>query len=145
MDLRFGGLYDGRRTKQEAVYGFGRSKLLKVRKERRDALGRLVEVVEDPGSLNYSTTYSYNTLDNLTDVTQGSQLRTFHYSSLGLLKDATNPESGLISYVYYDSGELKQRTDARGVVTDFDYDALHRIKNKTYYDATATPAMHYSY
>ena len=47
----------------------------KVRKQRVDALGRLVEVVEDPGSgpnaLNYITAYEYDALDNLTKVTQG--------------------------------------------------------------------------
>ena len=30
---------------------------------------------EDPGSLNYLTTYQYDVLDNLTQVNQGSQQR----------------------------------------------------------------------
>ena len=31
----------------------------KVGKERRDALGRLSEVIEAPNGLNYNTTYTY--------------------------------------------------------------------------------------
>ena len=59
-----------------------------VRLESRDALGRLVEVTEDPGTgkLDYDTTYAYDPLDNLTTVTHGAQTRTFVYSSLSRLR-----------------------------------------------------------
>jgi YD repeat-containing protein len=44
------------------------------RQQKVDALGRLIEVIEDPGGsplhLNYITTYAYDALDNLTEVTQ---------------------------------------------------------------------------
>jgi YD repeat-containing protein len=46
-----------------------------------DALGRVTKVVEDPNGLNYTTTYSYDALDNLVTVTQGGQTRTFSYDS----------------------------------------------------------------
>jgi len=72
----------------------------KKRKMRNDALGRLMEVVEDPDGLDYHTTYEYDPLDNLTSVAQGAQTRAFSYSSLGRLRNATNPESGTISYTY---------------------------------------------
>ena len=45
----------------------------KKRVEFRDALGRLVQVTEDPGAdpkLNYVTTYNYDPLNNLTAVFQ---------------------------------------------------------------------------
>jgi len=45
----------------------------KARKSVTDALGRLIEVYEDPAALNYQTTYAYDVLDNLTTVTQGTQ------------------------------------------------------------------------
>jgi YD repeat-containing protein len=77
-------------------------------------------------------------------VNQGAQTRTFQYTSLGRFIHATNPESGTVTYQYYDSGELKERMDARSFVTDFNYDALHRIKDKIYYDPTKTPAAHYT-
>ena len=56
-----------------------------VRVESRDALGRLLQVTEDPGGLGYTTSYRYDGLGNLTQVAQGSQVRTFVYSSLGRL------------------------------------------------------------
>ncbi len=121
----------------------------KIRWQRRDALGRLVEVVEDPnytgnpGGLNYSTMYSYDPLDNLMQVVQGAQTRTFHYSSLSRLIDATNPESGTVSYTYDDGGNLLTRTDARGITSTMTYDVLHRIKTKTYDDGT--PQVVYDY
>jgi YD repeat-containing protein len=53
----------------------------KKRKQKVDAFGRLISVTEDPLGLNYVTTYEYDVLDNLTSVTQGSQVRTLTYSS----------------------------------------------------------------
>jgi hypothetical protein len=74
----------------------------KVRVSYVDALGRLVQVVEDPSWLNYQTSYRYDTLDDLAGVCQGgtfsgttcsgTQSRTFTYSSLGRLVSAGNPE-----------------------------------------------------
>ena len=72
----------------------------KSRKSVTDALGRLIQIYEDPSGLNYLTTYTYDVLDNLTTVTQGSQTRTFAYDSLKRLTSATNPESGTVSYQY---------------------------------------------
>ncbi len=120
---------------------------LKVRKQRHDGLGRMLEVVEDPSpGLNYSTTYFYDPLDNLTQVTQGTQpSRTFNYSSLSRLRSTSNPESGSASYAYLDSGDLQTRTDARNIVTTFAYDPLHRIVSKTYSDNPTTPNVTYSY
>jgi RHS repeat-associated protein len=115
----------------------------KIRKQRRDALGRMVEVVEDPNELDYDTTYAYDPLDNLSVVTQGSQTRYFSYSSLSRLGYASNPESGVVYYTYDDSGNLTTRTDARGIVTTMTYDSLHRIESKTYNDGT--PAVSYDY
>lgn len=68
----------------------------KWRQSRSDALGRLVEVIEDPASvtcdletnsgsgLGYKTKYSYNALDNLLTVSHmvgdsAAQVRTFTY------------------------------------------------------------------
>ncbi|MFN8007240.1 MAG: RHS repeat-associated core domain-containing protein [Terriglobia bacterium] len=109
----------------------------KARKSFTDALGRLTQVIEDPGSLAYSTTYSYDVLDNLTGVSQvqpseGTQNRSFTYNSLSQLLTATNPESGTVSYTYDNDGNLQTRTDARGNVTTHVYDGIHRINSKSY-------------
>ena len=120
---------------------------LKARGEARDPLGRLVQVKEDPGALDYDTVYAYDGLGNLTQVSQGDQPpRTFQYSSLGRLLSAWNPESGSTDYTYNDAGGLLTRTDARGVVATFSYDDMHRIRTKTYSnDPQLTPSVTYNY
>jgi YD repeat-containing protein len=74
----------------------------KVRRTVYDALGRVVQVIEDPGGLNHLTNYGYDASDNLTAVSQTWQgqtaSRSFYYDSLSRLIGATNPESGHISY-----------------------------------------------
>ena len=64
----------------------------KKRKSVTDALGRLIEIYEDPTGVNYQTTYLYDVLDNLVRVTQGSQQRFFMYDSLKRLLRTRNPE-----------------------------------------------------
>ena len=115
----------------------------KARQEVRDGLGRLIQVIEDPSGLNYSTSYNYDALDNLIQVLQGVQTRTFQYSSLGKLTAAANPESGIIAYSYTDAGDMATRTDARGVVASHTYDPLRRIQTRSYSDST--PAVTYTY
>jgi RHS repeat-associated protein len=118
----------------------------KVHRETRDGLGRLTAVIEDPGGLNFSTAYAYDPLDRMTSVSQGPQIRTFRYSSLGLLKDAANPESGTISYTYTAGGDPATRTDARGITTTYSYDGLHRVLTKSYSgDGGFTPNVSYQY
>ena len=46
------------------------------------------------GNLEWETSYSYDALDNLTQINQGGQLRTFAYDAKGRLKSETTPGSG---------------------------------------------------
>jgi RHS repeat-associated protein len=119
----------------------------KTRQSYTDALGRLTSVIENPGGLNYSTTYGYDALDNLTGVAQaGSRQRSFGYDSLSRLTSATNPESGPTAYAYDNDGNAITKTDARGIVTCFGnwsgscdgsgYDQLNRVTKKTYSDGS---------
>jgi RHS repeat-associated protein len=126
----------------------------KARKSVTDALGRLVQVFEDPTGLNYETSYTYDTLDNLVKVTQGSQQRFFMYDSLKRLLRARNPEQGThaslslsdaltgnsawsIGYQYDVAGNLTQKTDTRGVVSTYVYDGLNRNTTIDYSDTAA--------
>lgn len=123
---------------------------------RTDASGRLVEVVEPVvfwgnGSVStgMATSYTYNTLGNLTQIVQGAQTRSFRYDSLGrltaqklaemnaTLNDAgTYVGSGTWSDVFsYDGrSNLISRTDARGVKTIYNYnnDPLNRLQSVSY-------------
>ena len=97
----------------------------------------------------YKTSYTYDTLSNLTGVNQpigssGGQSRSFSYSSLSRLLSATNPESGTISYQYDNNGNLTQKTDARNVTTTYGYDALNRVTERSYNDLI-TKTVTYTY
>lgn len=115
-----------------------------ARKSVSDALGRLTQVREDPNSSDFLTTYEYDALDNLTKVIQDNNPqqpqqppRVFAYDSLKRLTSATNPESGQINYQYDNNSNLTQKTDARGVVSIYVYDALNRNTTIDYSDSTS--------
>jgi RHS repeat-associated protein len=121
------------------------------RKSVSDGLGRLIEVYEDPtdsnhpNGLNYLTSYTYDVFGNLKQVNQGGQTRIFSYDSLSRLRNASNPESGLVTYTYDDNGNLSTRSDARqpSVVTTYTYDSINRLVTRSYSDGT--PAVTYGY
>jgi RHS repeat-associated protein len=134
-----------------------------------DALSRLTTVFEnDPagsGALTLKTAYTYNPLDNLLSVNQQgasgdtARYRTFAYDSLSRLTNACNPEalagvatctltSGPWSatYTYDANSNVSTRTDARGIATNYIYDALNRITGRSYTnDPANTPALSYGY
>ena len=98
-----------------------------------------------------TTTYTYDVLDNLTKVKQGTQTpRTFIYDSLKRLVQAVNPESGTIKYEYDDDGNLTKKIDPRKVTTTplvyvettFTYDALNRLTSKSYNDNTTANVLY---
>lgn len=117
----------------------------KKRRSMVNGLGQLARVDEPDGSNNLGTTaapvqptgYAYDALSNLTQVVQGTQIRTFNYSSLARLTSATNPESGHVNYTYDAGGNLLTKTDARSVTASYSYDALNRNTTVDYSD-TAT-------
>src|SRR6266849_10544096 len=111
----------------------------KARKSVSDALGRLTTIYEDPSSLNYQTSYTYDVLNSLTQVSQGSQTRTFAYDSLKRLTSAANPENGTITVdAYDDNGNVLVTTDARGVSTHVSYDELNRPTRRWYNSSNST-------
>lgn len=121
-----------------------------------DGLGRTISVTEAHNVANYGfvTSYTYNGLDKLVGVAQGSQSRTYVYDTLGRLTSASNPEKlQPDAYTYDDNGNLLTRTDARGVVTNFSpsaspIDALDRVTRMTYTNlgtAPASPDVTYTY
>lgn len=128
----------------------------KTRSSKTDAAGRLVEVIEAPGALNYVTTYIYDPMNNLRHVNQSGQGRWFSYDSLSRLIRARNPEQNCNSnlpphtdpftggncwstaYSYDANGNLASKTDARNITTSYDYDGLNRNTKVNYSDTAST-------
>lgn len=120
------------------------------------------------GGHAYVTLYTYDPLGNLLCVEQHGnvsgtgcssppssdpsspwRVRRFTYDSLSRLLSATNPESGQMTYQYNASGDLISKTDARGVIVNYNppdlpIDALHRVQKKTYTNSS-DPAVTYLY
>ncbi len=125
----------------------------KQRKLKKDALGRQIEVTEpDPAnnnSLTLVSAYMYDPLNNVTQITQGVQTRTYVFDGLSRKTSETTPEAGTVSYVYNNDSLFTQRTDARGVVTTYSHDGLNRLYQISYNTAgttaAATPTVTYMY
>jgi RHS repeat-associated protein len=112
----------------------------RTRKRVVDWFGRLVKVIEQNpanGNLEWETSYSYDTLDNLTQINQGGQLRTFIYDAKSRLTSKTTPEGRTTSFSYTDFDAVKTRTDMRGVVTTYTYGPLNMLTGVSYNTASA--------
>jgi YD repeat-containing protein len=159
--------------------GNGSSKVARI--SQTDGLGRLISVCEVTSSTQFGggspaackqdiaangfiTSYSYDALENLTSVQQGSRLRSFAYDSLSRLLCAANPETGgsaacpspdngsytagTTRYAYDANGNLASRIrpapnqtiSSKTVTTSYTYDALNRSTQITYSDST-TPSV----
>jgi RHS repeat-associated protein len=139
-----------------------------------DAMGRLTSVCEITSATGsgacgqslsqtgFLTKYTYDPLDNVTGVTQnaqpgssGAQTRAYAFDMLSRMTSETNPETGLIAYVYdtdatcgSSAGDLVKRTDAASNVTCYTYDQLHRRLSVTYPTGTyaaSTPKKYFVY
>ena len=123
----------------------------KVRVICTDGLGRTSAVTEDPKGLGYTTSYSYDVLNDLTAVSQGSESRSYAYDGLGRVTQSTTPEAGTVNYTYdsdstcgiTSAGDLVKRVDARSIRTCYAYDSVHRLTQKNYSDGTATANYYY--
>jgi YD repeat-containing protein len=132
-----------------------------------NGLGQLISVLEPNGSSQaptMETDYAYDPLNDLLFATQcgaacpsaNARVRTFTYDSLSRLVTSSNPETGTVCYGrksgsacvsgYDGNGNLLYKTDARGVTTSYQYDALNRILSKGYSnDPSQTPFTYYLY
>jgi len=106
------------------------------RKFQMDGMGRTSVVYEpDPtnnNSLTLQTGYTFSVLGPPLTVTQGVQTRTSVYDGMGRLTSETTPEAGTVGYQYNSWDKISQRTDARGVITTYNYDTLNRPYTVTY-------------
>jgi RHS repeat-associated protein len=160
--------YSGRAT---SLTDEGNFSSAATRISQADGLGRITSICEvsnntqlgtagtpsacgqDIAGTGFPTTYAYDALNNVTNVSQGGyRNRTFNYDSFSRLTSATNPESGTTNYYYQTSGgafcagDLSlpcRRTDARGITMSYSYETLNRLSSKTYSDTTPGAYFYY--
>jgi len=148
-----------------ATYGVGYPVLTKdeagnLRQEWIDGFGRVIEVDEPSGagglSSPFVTNYLYDAQNNLHQVIQGAQTRTYDHDGLGRLIDETTPEAGLVTLKYVNasgglcSGEASNPcskttagTGSGAITTTYSYDGGGRLTQTSHSDTTGT--VKYSY
>ncbi|HEY6330206.1 MAG TPA: RHS repeat-associated core domain-containing protein [Blastocatellia bacterium] len=129
-----------------------------------DGLGRLITVNEQnpsTGALTQTTTYTWDCLDDLTQVNQSGQVRSWNYDALGRIIYENIPEqtatindgTGTLwtsAFTYTTFSSLSTATDARGVVKTYNYDTMNRLTSVSYNTSNApgvasTPTVTYDY
>ncbi|WP_369928419.1 RHS repeat-associated core domain-containing protein [Xanthomonas sp. NCPPB 2632] len=118
------------------------------RKQSYDALNRLVSTIDNYNgtdtSANAQTVSSFDASDNLEAVSDPSSLNTLYdHNGLGDLTGVHSPDTGTTTFTVDAAGNRLTRTDAKGVVTTYTYDALNRPLSASYSDATLNVAYHY--
>lgn len=100
----------------------------------RDAAGRIIQLTDPGGTINYSYKYvSDNNLVKTENTISAVGTTTTVVSDLqGNRLSITEPDAGEVSSVYDNFGRLVSQTDARGVTTAFTYDLLNRTIRKQF-------------
>ncbi len=110
-----------------------------------DGLGRTAKVIE-PNSAETDYSYGRFTVTVSQKGTGGETPRSdrvFTSDSLGRTVNVSAPESSTTSYSYDNNSNVTSMTDARGVTTNYSYDALNRL---TFYSSNdGTPNRIYNY
>lgn len=111
----------------------------KTTKQYLNADEKIAQVDEVNGANMYSTTYTYDTNDNLTGITDASNNHTtFVYDTLGRKTSQTDPDMGTWHYAYDGVGNLTSQTDNRNITTAKTYDELNRVTKIDYPTDTDT-------
>jgi len=111
--------------------------------EKKDYLGRVIEVREHTETGPQVTTYQYNAAGDLLEVTAHGNTTTMTYDTLGRKIAMQDPDMGAWSYTYDAKGNLLSQTDAKGQTITYAYDALDRVLSKSY--STGDPQVTYTY
>ncbi len=109
-----------------------------------DALGRLKTTLQDVDGVAAQTQFQYNALGRLPQVLDpGGLPTTYSYSGFGEVLTQRSADTGLTTSTYDEAGNLKTRTDARGVTAAYAYDFLNRVTGVSYPDSRRNVAMTY--
>lgn len=108
-----------------------------------DKLDRAVTITDPDGK---TTQVGYNGQDQVTEVKDPLGLSTqTPANGLGQALGRLSPDTGLSAYTYDVKGLLSSATNARGIRTDYTYDALDRVTKITYTLGTNVETYTYNY
>lgn len=97
----------------------------------KDAYGNVIRIIEYNGNETYTTSYTYDAADQLTQITDANGMQwNWTYDTLGRKTQLQDPDIGTWTYEYDAAGNLITQTDARGQVISLSYDALNRVTQK---------------
>jgi RHS repeat-associated protein len=86
---------------------------------------------------NTKTSYTYDALDRVTQVTDPSGLNTtYQYDGLSDPTSLTSPDTGVTARTYDAAGNVLTGTDANGNTVTYTYDAQNRRLSASYTDST---------
>jgi RHS repeat-associated protein len=109
-----------------------------------DPLNRLRSTIQDYLGLAAETAFGYDALDRLVTVTDPNGLVTeYGYDGLGNLRSLSSPDTGLTEYAADAAGNRTWQRDARGVETEYDFDALNRLVEIRYADDSYNVGFEY--
>jgi YD repeat-containing protein len=142
-------------TSSTTSYMKGRTTFIDANNHKKvaenDVYNRIKKMEEYTGnststySLYAATTYKYDVLGNLKNVTDVSNNQTnITYDTLSRKTSMTDPDMGNWTYQYDANGNLTYQKDAKNQTITFTYDTLNRITKKDYQDQAYTDVI-YSY
>jgi RHS repeat-associated protein len=120
------------------------------RRSTKDVFGRLKQVQELnwDQSVYATTTYTFNSRDQITTINQSGQTRTINYDGYGRVQSRVTPEQGTMTYSYFGDDKVQTTTDARGATATFSYNNRRLITGIAFAaagGATTTPNVSYGY
>lgn len=93
---------------------------------------------------NTKTSYTYDALDRLTQVTDPSGLNTtYQYDGLSDPTSTNSPDTGVTAGTFDAAGNVLTGTDAKGNTVTYTYDAQDRRLSASYADSTQNIIYHY--
>ncbi len=111
-------------------------------KNGRDNITR---VLEHNQGATYTTSYLYDVLGNLTQITDAqNNIKRLSYDGLGRKTWMDDPDKGIMEYSYDDAGNLIQTRDNKNQVITYSYDAVNRL-TKEDFDDPAFPGVEVVY
>lgn len=139
-----------------SAYGFGYPVLTvdeagKKLQKWVNAFNSIIEVDEPDSSnaMTLGTCYTFDALQNNTQILQGTETRSYSYDGISRQTSATEPETGTTNYFYTAASgsvcsgvdDICRKTDARGVTATYTYDIgtmKDRLISISYSDGTPT-------